>query len=176
MTLVSGRQKLLAGHAQLLEFPSDFAEVSMSAPGLVDISVVSSRWLYVLGKAPGLAVLAWISEGEAGVLSINLCPFAADSPETELAAGAPADAELCQDADGAPMRLGVGQVVQIAFRDAAGKEMQITEATMAAPKIADLSVKDNKSAVVTGVGPGWTSLTLIDFDSQRAMTCEIIVE
>jgi hypothetical protein len=174
--LVSGRKDLLVGHAQVLEFRQDFVEVSISAPRYVDISRLSSRWLYMHGKAPGLVVLAWITESEPGSYAINLCPITAISPEAALAAGGPADTELCQDADGAPMRLSVGQVALMAFRDASGNEMEYDEATMADPKVADFTFDDTESAVVAGTAPGWTSLTLVAYNSEMVTTCEIIVE
>jgi hypothetical protein len=154
LKLIAGRKELLAGHAQVLELPQDLADVSISAPRYVDISTLSSRWLYVWGKAQGLAVLAWLTEGEAGSYGINLCPIMAVSPEAVLAAGGPTDAELCQDVDGAPMRLGVGQVAMMAFRDAAGNEMEYGEAAMADPTVAKFSFKDTKSGEMTGVAPG----------------------
>jgi hypothetical protein len=174
--LVSGRKELLAGHAQVLEFPEDFSEISISAPRDVDISTLSSRLLYLHGNAPGLAVIAWFVEGEPGAYTINLYPITAISPEAVLAAGGPADAELCQDADGAPMRLGVGQVAGMEFRDAAGNEMEYGEASMADPTAVEFSFKDTRSATVTGLAPGWTSPTLVAYNLELVTTCEILVE
>jgi hypothetical protein len=174
--LVSGRKELLAGHAQVLEFPEDFSEISISAPRDVDISTLSSRLLYLHGNAPGLAVIAWFVEGEPGAYTINLCPITAISPEAVLAAGGPTDAELCQDADGAPMRLGVGQVARMAFRDAAGDAMEYQEAAMADATVAEFNFDDTRGARVTGLAAGWTSLTLVAYSSEMVTTCEIIVE
>jgi hypothetical protein len=176
LKLIAGRKDLLVGHSQVLEFPQDFAEVSISAPGDVGISTLSSRWLYLLGHAPGLTVLAWLTEGEPGPYSINLCPITSISPEAVLAAGGPTDTELCRDVEGAPMRLGVGESARMALRDAAGNEMEYQEAAMASPTVAEFNFDDTRGARVTGLAAGWTSLTLVAYSSEMVTTCEIIVE
>jgi len=176
LKVVAGRSELLAGHSQVVEVLQDIAEVSIASPRLVQLSMLTSRRIYLLGQAPGLTVLASLTEGVSGEFKVNLCPIRAVGIETVLAAGGPTDSDLCQDAEGAPMRLAVGQTARMVFRDAAGNAMEYSEAAVASPKVVGFSFDDRKSAVLTGTAPGWTTLTLLTQNAELATSCEVIVE
>jgi Pilus formation protein N terminal region len=174
LKLVAGRTELLAGHGQVLELPQDIVDFSIAAPRFVGLSTLTSRRIYLQGYAPGVTVLVWLTDGVSGEFAINLCPIRVVGTEAVLAAGGPLDGDLCQDAEGAPMRLAVGQTARMAFRDDAGNAVEYREAAVASPKVVELNFDDEESAGVTGLAPGWTTLTFSRAD--MVTSCEIVVE
>lgn len=171
LRLVAGRAPLAAGHAQILEVPQEIYELSIGNPSIADISTLTDRSLYLLGKSPGVTVLAWFPDDVEGSAIVNFCPVSVTSPEEVP------DKDLCLDATGVPMRLSVGQSATMQLRDSLGRFADFAEAAVAAPGIADFSFAEGKaSATITGLASGSTSLTLLTDNSSIAQNCEIVVE
>jgi hypothetical protein len=177
LKLVAGRQQLMAGHAQVWEFPQKPSERDIAPPLVADISTISNTRLYLLGKSPGVAVLAWtVDEADASQL-INLCPIKVASPSEALGDDGPEDKDLCRDASGVQMRLSVGQTATMEFRDGDGQFIEFQEVVTAAPDIAEFSfAADGPGATLRGVAPGSTSITLLNHDATIVQNCEVVVE
>jgi Flp pilus assembly secretin CpaC len=177
LRLLAGLPRLLAGHAQVWETPSDFSELLVDNPAIGDISTLSERRLYLLGKSPGIVVLVWIGGEPGAFTSINFCPFEVLGSGDALAAQAIGENDLCRDDAGQPMRLKVGQTARLHLNDPAGSPLEVWEASIAAPRIADFRFLGSaREATVTGSAPGSTSVTLFGAGGTPVLACEIVVE
>ncbi|MCU0905120.1 MAG: pilus assembly protein N-terminal domain-containing protein [Tabrizicola sp.] len=181
-TVLAGLSHLLAGHAQVLEFPQEHDSVGIWPPYVADQSTLSSRETYLLGKSPGLATLIWERKTAERLTSVNLCPVQVVSAIDALGVPKFEDKDICLDQNGVPMRLGVGQVVSVplARNDAGDVIFGDFEFSIAADAVADAkSVKDDsgsKSLTIEAVGKGTTSFTIIPDNVMQPQGCEIIVE
>lgn len=173
---VAGLPHLLAGHAQVLETPLALSEADIGPRSTADMSILSDRRLYLIGQAPGPTAVLWTAEAADGSMPVNLCPFVVESPGAVFGPGGPKDEDLCKDEAGAPIRLAVGQTARTGFRDDNGQLIEFQEGAVAEPAIVDLRFTDGgKGAMIEGLTPGSTSLTLLSYDATVAKNCEIVV-
>jgi hypothetical protein len=188
LKVVAGRPRLMAGHGQVVDIdeapptvldafgqPRSQIEVATSDPSIADMSALTDSRLYLLGQMPGLTSLLWMVAKADKTFAINLCPLTVADPVDVIDPKGPADAELCQDAEGKPIRLSVGQVTSMRFPG--GKGVEIMESTIAAPAIAGFAFAEGgKSGTVEAHQPGTTSITLFGGESAVAAHCEIVVD
>lgn len=177
LTVIAGLPQLVMSHAQVIEVPRVFEKLGVAAPQIADMASLSERRFYLLGKRPGTTVLIWTEREPTGSLGVNLCPIPVASPDEGFGPAGPGDDVLCQDEQGAPVRLAVGQTARMVFRDAGGTPMEYGEYSVANPAVADFSFEFGAEAgMITAIGNGSTSLTLLTSDGKTAVNCEISVE
>lgn len=168
---------MLAGHNQVWETPQVFDEFSISNPAVADLSGLSSRMIYLLGKSPGLTVLVWKTVRADDTAAINICPVPILDPKDVLGPDGPMDKDLCQDTSGALIRLAVGQTEMVALRDRDGLAFAVGYGAIAEDRIADINFDEGRTDLtVTGVAPGSTSISLFDANDAVLHHCEIVVE
>jgi hypothetical protein len=187
LSVVAGRPRLMAGHGQVLDIdgapmptldafgqPRSQIEMAISNPSIADFSALTDSRIYLLGKTTGLTSLLWMTAKADETFAINLCPITVVVPADVFGLEGPSEQDLCQDAEGGPMRLVVGQATGMRFPESQG--MEVWESTIAAPSIAEFSfAQGGKSGTVEAHKPGTTSITLFGEDEAVAVHCEVVV-
>lgn len=177
--LVAGMPTLIQGHLQVWEASVDAADFDVGPRAVMDVSSLSETMFMLVGKSPGISVVVWSENGEGDMSKTNLCPFRTLSTSEMRGTDSLADASLCRDTDGNPMRLSVGQNVTMRMPESDGRGFTIDEYALGDPKIArgTWSTAQVRLPVITGISPGTTSIIMLGYSSGvQARSCVVRVE
>lgn len=169
--VMAGLSSLQAGHAQVLQVAKGTTVLGVGNPGISDYSALSAGQLYLLGKVPGVTVLASVMGPAEEVVDVSLCPIVVTEAADLL------DGELCRDGDGAPIRLGRGETAIMPFVDSAGGAYSVETTTVGAPEIADFAYLDDRSGLrIVGKVRGSTTFIMFGDLARVAAACAVVVE
>ena len=79
--------------AVIVESDVPFAELSIANPGIADISTLSERTIYVLGKAPGRTTLTLLAADGSLITNVEVQVCRCERAERAPARGAPRRAD-----------------------------------------------------------------------------------
>ena len=170
-SLKAGMTQLVEGHWHFYELPRPMTELSVTPTRVLDATILDARLVGVIASSAGLGQVVWAGVGpvlEGG------CPLAVSERRDQLE-----DKHLCRSVDDQPVRLAVGEEVDVMYTDAIGERGPVTEGAIADQDVADfrfVDIGDGRQAIrVGGLSPGTTSLATIRGSKVNIEVCAVEV-